>query len=164
MAKIQITWYSWLEFLFFFFLPLEDHEDIMLGMGAVGHICPLRCGYPSREARCLYTRGTWCIPVKANKMVSLWGARGQPIHNTPSLSYKLWMTDLPMNHGDGVTYISQTLHKPLQVYFLKYMTSHEYFSRHRREFWKTSWGWDTKKYLDRNVGWEMLGTELCERR
>lgn len=87
MAKIQITWYSWLEFLFFFlfFLPLEDHEDIMLGMGAVGHICPLRCGYPSREARCLYTRGTWCIPVKANKMVSLWGARGQPIHNTLSL-------------------------------------------------------------------------------
>lgn len=72
---------------------------------------------------------------------------------------------LPRESQDGVTYISQTLHKPLQLYFLKYAASQEHLcSGTQKQNSGKQAGGGTQKFLDRDIAWEMLEKAQYKRR
>ena len=98
------------------------------GWGAVGHSCPRRCTCQAGEARCPSTGGAWAYPdwSKQKGLSVRW--KGQPKCKRLSLISSELLA-FPSESWNRVSYISQTLHKSVQLCFLKYVASQEHLCR-----------------------------------
>lgn len=127
----------------FFFPPLEDHRRHYVGDGSFGATAVLQdaCTPPGRPD-VLAGREPEHILLGANKMPSLWGAKGQPKRNR--LSLLLINSELLTFYSESwnrVSYVSQTLHKPLNSAFWNiWLHENIYVVDAKAEVWKTGCG------------------------
>lgn len=71
-----------------------------------------------------------CIPIGANKRPLCEVERATKMQKTLSLSLiNSELLAFPSESWNRVSYISQTLHKPMQLCFLKYVASQEHLRR-----------------------------------
>ena len=69
------------------------------------------------------------IPIGANKRASLWGGKGNQNAKDSLSLINSELLAFPCESWNRVSYISQTLHKPMQLCFLKYVASQEHLCR-----------------------------------
>lgn len=136
---IQISFHSYStesnHFIFLTGFLLGGHWKpwvLYIGGGELWATAVLRDAYAMLERPDVLAFGELgYIRIGANKRASLWGGKGNQ-NAKDSLSLSLINSELLAFSSESwnrVFYISQTLHKPMQLCFLKYVASQEHLCR-----------------------------------